>query len=309
MHSTVIVKEPPWRYRLARWLGHRHGWRRGRDRWVRLLGPPTPSRSIPFVSDFNGWRFHGDLNSFLDWSVYVYGAYSRYELLLLEALAKALQNLRAPLHVADVGANIGLHSLHLSRWVETVYAFEPHAPVRESAAAHLQRNAVRNVRLLPYGLGAEDGDVTFVPPATNNLGTGRFVGSAEHVGGLQLPLRRGDAALAELQAPRLGLIKLDVEGFEAEVFRGLQQRLQSDRPVVLMEISGADRSGFGSLREFQALCYPDHGLYAVEATSISGSFRLGAVQFGRVDELLIVPNELRPALAHLLPPQALAAVD
>ena len=39
-------------------------------------------------------------------------------------------------------------------------------------------------------------------------------------------------------------MKVDVEGFESAVFRGLRERIRQDRPVILFEVSGADRSGF-----------------------------------------------------------------
>lgn len=71
-------------------------------------------------------------------------------------------------------------------------------------------------------------------------------------------------------------MKVDVEGFEAAVFRGpnLSERLRRDRPILLVEISGTDRSGFGDVEGLTEAIYEDFELFAVGCTSISGTYRI-----------------------------------
>src|SRR5688572_8430491 len=100
----------PLRYRIARWIGHQHYVPRGRDRIIRLFA--KPGVPVPFSADFFGMTYKGSLDDYIDWSVYVYGAYSRNELDLLARLAGELRGDR-PLTFYDVGANVGQHTLFM----------------------------------------------------------------------------------------------------------------------------------------------------------------------------------------------------
>jgi len=71
----------PLKHRVARFIGHQHYIRRGRGRLIRrLLTTPESSLPVPFKVDFFGSVYSGDLHNFIDWSVYIYGAYSNNEL-------------------------------------------------------------------------------------------------------------------------------------------------------------------------------------------------------------------------------------
>src|SRR5262249_46518695 len=203
----------------------------------------------------------GVLINLLEWSVYIYGAYGNYELQLLGDIAEALHTEIEHITFYDVGANVGQHTLFMSKRAEEVVSFEPFEPVRTKLLQKLEENKIRNVRVFPFGLGARDEDLAFISPTGANMGTGSFRVAADVEVGLKLPVRQGDALFTAKQLPRIDVMKVDVEGFESAVFHGLRERLRRDRPIIVMEISGTDRSGFGTLDGFANAMYDDFELF------------------------------------------------
>jgi FkbM family methyltransferase len=204
----------------------------------------------------------------------------------------------SPLTFYDVGANVGQHTLFMSRLVDSVFAFEPYEPVRTKLIGKIKDNDISNVRVFANGLGARDENLPFNEPPARHSGTGSFRDAAEAMP--TLPVRRGDSFFSDHQLPPIHILKVDVEGFEAEVFAGLRERLTRDRPVILTEISGPDRSGFRTFDRFAAALYKDFHCFAVGCTSISGTYWIKPSSFCSDDELLIVPNEKVARLEHIL---------
>ena len=280
-------------HRLLRVLGHQHWIRRGRDRLLRRLDNPEGHPRVPFTVDFFGRTYSGDLANFIDWSVYYYGCYARSEILLLGDLVRHLRATGRPRITAlDVGANVGHHMLFLSTVADHVIAVEPYAEVRAQTAGKIAANGLHNVTLLPVGFAAADAVLSFVPPAGENSGTGSFHHPEGTAGTIPLRVRRGDDALAEIAAPRLDLVKIDVEGFERDVLAGLAGRLAADRPALLMELSTATRTAFASASGLQEALPPDYGLHAVRDLSVSGPYALEAFDFQGTDALLALPREV-----------------
>lgn len=223
-----------------RWLGHRRFIRFGiRDRLIRLFAAPEDMTGQEFDTGFHGFRYRGDLGSFVDWNVYFYGAYEQG---ILNLLARAA-DLAGPQAVfLDVGANVGQHSLFMSRHSARVHAFEPWPPARRRLESLMAANAVSSVRVHAFGLGDGDAELPFYAPAGPNLGTGSFqAGINDNLPSDSLLMRRGDAVVAELGLTRLDVIKIDTEGFEVRVLDGLRDSLARFQPVVVVELSLALR--------------------------------------------------------------------
>jgi hypothetical protein len=68
-------------------------------------------------------------------------------------------------------------------------------------------------------------------------------------------------------------MKVDVEGFEPLVFRGLMGRIHSDRPPILSELSNRSRTGFGSEAKFRETFWKD-AVFAEVAGRQGCPFRL-----------------------------------
>lgn len=220
---------------VLRRLGHQEYLRFGaRDRIIRFFHNPAKPGAGEFAVPFFGLTYPGKFDTFLDWSVYYYGAYSREELALI---GDVLDTLADPV-VLDVGANAGHHTLFLSRQSRKVYAFEPFPQVSAKIDAKLNANGVANVEVCRFGLGAENTEASYFPPASTNTGTGSFLSEnaqSPTSPALRLQIRKGDDVVAENGLDKLDFIKMDVEGFEVRALRGLSGTLAKFRPVVFVE--------------------------------------------------------------------------
>ena len=239
----------PFHLRCLRWCGRRRWLPRGlRYRLVRLLADPDRMADITFECDFAGLRYGGSLASYIDWNVWFLGA---YEPEVLAFLADAAALAASPAVFADIGANVGQHSLFMAGRAAKVIAFEPWPRARAALEANIARNGLDNIEVRPVALGDEAGMLPFFAPGTANLGTGSFVAEVNrNIPSEALPVLRGDDALASLD--RLDVIKIDTEGFEAKVLLGLHESLRRHRPVVLFELSDAVAQSLGGLSGLEA---------------------------------------------------------
>jgi len=181
---------------------------------------------------FYGMNYRGNFDTFIDWSVYYYGAYERDDLELIGDLLACLPD---PVFV-DVGANVGHHTLFAATRCRRVLAIEPFDPLAQRIRQKIADNNLAQVAVVVCGLGAREGAAPYVPASGHNTGTGRFGGAP---GGttVSLPIRRGDDVLADARVDRVSFIKIDTEGFERDVLRGLSRTLSANRPLVFFEWS------------------------------------------------------------------------
>jgi FkbM family methyltransferase len=136
----------------------------------------------------------------------------------------------------DVGGNIGYFSLlaaHLG--VRTVVAFEP----LERLARRAEDNAALNgfgdiVRVVPLGLGDVRGAANYEPGPDWNCGAGRVNGISGAGEGVTVRLTTLDDFLAETGGAPPTVMKIDVEGFEANVLRGAGRLLAEHPPRTIV---------------------------------------------------------------------------
>jgi len=263
---------------------------------------PDHIKSEPFEVDFFGYRYTGDLSNSLDWQVYMLGAYAMHELSLLRDMSAALRTPGSVLNFYDIGANIGHHTLFMSKYADNVKSFEPYGAVRAKANQKIEQNKVANVVIYPYALGAEDGEFEYAMPSGSNQGSGSFRIENDDRPKTTLTVKHGDVFFMRENLPKMDIIKMDVEGFESVVLNGLHDRLRSDRPIIMSEISGEDRSGFKTLDGLSKVLYDDFEIYEVIVERYGGPYVLTPCHFETAEEILIVPKELRPKLKNVLPP-------
>jgi FkbM family methyltransferase len=142
----------------------------------------------------------------------------------------------------DIGANVGNHALFAALFMGAarVVAFEPNPPAMAILRANVALNGLEGVvDLTNLGWGLSDAEGAGFSTVTKraNLGATRLV--ADGQGGI--PVRTGDAMLA---GTRADFIKLDVEGMEIAVLRGLAATLARDRPPVFLELDHTNRPAF-----------------------------------------------------------------
>jgi len=121
--------------------------------------------------------------------------------------------------VADIGANIGLHSIVLSLCNFKVEAYEPD-PAHYAILVHnLELNNITNCTVNKAAVSDKDGVMQFVRVLGNT--------TSSHLAGAKVnpygELEHFDVAVKEVRAiaERVDLFKIDAEGHEAVILRGL----------------------------------------------------------------------------------------
>jgi FkbM family methyltransferase len=144
-----------------------------------------------------------------------------------------LASVRAGDVVWDVGANIGLYAVPLADRVGKsglVCAFEP--DTRNLGALREAIGPRSNIKVFALALGDRGGEVLFATSGT----TGHIVANADSgTAGVMVPLTTGDALANCGEAPVPAVIKIDTEGAEYLVLRGMEGLLSNDalRTVVV----------------------------------------------------------------------------
>jgi FkbM family methyltransferase len=204
-----------------------------------------------FTEPFFGATYPGHTGIYIDSFVYYVGGYERGALELFKALAMS----EPGFVFCDVGANVGHHTLFMSQLCE-VLAFEPNPDLVATLEHKLRLNGVRNVRTFTVGLGSATADLEYFQPITANTGTGSFVAGfhqSNAASGKTLKVVQGDEFLGAQGVARIDLLKIDVEGFEHEVLKGIPATLDAMSPTIFLEVSRNLLQDAGSLEGFLAL--------------------------------------------------------
>ena len=183
-----------------------------------------------------GYILYNKNDLYIGRSVQLYGEYCHDEATLLKQIC------RPDDIVVEVGANIGTHTVMLAQTVGElgrVFAFEPQRVVFQTLCANIALNSLINVECFQMAVGAEAGCV-LIPDIhydeESNFG-------AISVNGFERGFEIPKVTLDEhLKIPRCRLIKIDVEGMEAEVISGAAKTIESLRPALYVENDRPDKS-------------------------------------------------------------------
>ena len=232
-----------------------------RDKTIRYFVNPDTVEGKEFEQDFFGLKYRGNLNTFIDWSVYFYGAYEKGILFLMKDIVKGKQK---PIFI-DIGANVGHHSLYMSKLCDEVHSFEPYDRVRDIFISKIIFNKRSNIIVHNVGVGEKDEFLDFYAPVGRNIGTGSFMAERAKDNNIKygkLEIVEGDAYISKLNLNKIDLIKIDVEGFEKYVLLGLRDTVEKFRPSVVMEYSSVTRDNLTipQLREILPRGYSIQGI-------------------------------------------------
>jgi FkbM family methyltransferase len=157
-----------------------------------------------------------------------------------EALEFVLDRLQPGGVFVDVGANIGVFTIPAAKKVGPmgqVLAIEPSAHVFPYLEVNVCRNEIGNVRLKQCAAWHQDAPaLPFYEAPFDHFGMGslapQFFARATRV-----PAQALDHMIrGAVPGSRVDVLKVDVEGFEAAVFRGAEQLLsRDDAPLILFE--------------------------------------------------------------------------
>ncbi len=251
------------RQHIARLIGHLPIRFRGKDRIVRLLHPPGVP--LEFSVPFYGTTYSGNTETFIDWNVWVYGAYERAFISCWRRAISSFPDIR----MLDIGANTGHHIQALR--IEDTIAFEP-----DPLTAQLLKSRT-NARIEQVALSDKSGIGYLQRSDVHGLRTGSL-----STDGIEVQLRRLDDY--GFSGPLF--IKIDVDGGERAVIDGAKATLQTS--PILLHIETTDQV---ALAELEALGY----------RGIALSDWYGVPKFGHGENHLFTnaPFRVEPIDSHL----------
>jgi FkbM family methyltransferase len=221
--------------------------------WQFLVNRFVPEHSGSFAVRNGDTNFAGDIRSFVDRQVYLFGGYESAQIQCFLSQIPAGRRRT----ILDIGANAGTHSLAFGRVFEAVHAFEPNPILWPQFERNMLLNGLANVHLHKVGLADGDSELTLHLVDNANFGLGTFSTVEQY--GLPLrpvaacPVRHASNYLAEVGVGPVDAVKIDVQGFEPEVLRGLSDILKRDRPVIWCEVGAGTLSKVSTTNELSKL--------------------------------------------------------
>jgi|GEM_PF-3911620 len=152
----------------------------------------------------------------------------------------------------DIGANLGNYSLALAPHFAKTIAFEPNPPVFKRLTQNVEYNPDLQIEPFNCGLSSQSGTLAFYPNNEGNSGASGFEAERMGIEPLELETSAGDEFAASIDI-RIAAIKIDVEGHELEVIRGLEKTIANDQPVIFMEWLGDTMDRKGGFEALEAL--------------------------------------------------------
>ena len=190
------------------------------------------------VKTKNGIIMSLHIDDFIQEHLYFLGEYEMAELKSIE------QFLSEDSVFIDIGANIGLFSLHATKFVSKngqIISFEPFPRNFNSLTTNIKLNHFSNVQLEQIAIGEVEGSITLhYDEKEKNLGmvsTTPFGKSIKE----EVKMTSLDSYLNQNPKPKVDLIKIDIEGFEYPALLGMKDTLTTFYPTLLIEILNDDK--------------------------------------------------------------------
>ncbi|MFV0243844.1 MAG: FkbM family methyltransferase [Qingshengfaniella sp.] len=188
---------------------------------------PVPSQNVKTITAFNrDIKFHlPKQDDHIQMIVRQSGKFYEQKM-LIELTALLPENPT----IVDIGANIGNHSLFFAMIAEAkVISIEPNPVAFDLLKANIDLNQLGDrVELNQLALGAATGRGAIRNVSDQNLGMAQVLSTPD-----------GDIAISTLDKVigdrHVDLLKIDVEGMEAEVLRGAESVLSRCHPIVIAE--------------------------------------------------------------------------
>lgn len=133
--------------------------------------------------------------------------------------------------VLDIGANIGNHTIFfLTKKARKIISFEPVKDTFDILKKNIEINNFQNkVNLFNVGVGQTTGKAILKYYNSKNIGMSQLCSD-----------QNGDIPIISIDElnidEKINFIKIDVEGFEADVIKGMTETLKRNKPLVMIEI-------------------------------------------------------------------------
>lgn len=160
----------------------------------------------------------------------------------VEVMNRFYDSLKTASRVLDIGAYTGCYSLLAAKSGAHVTAFEMIPRTVERLKINARLNQLENlIEILPYGVSSTAGSKEIsMPRNADFLGTGNSVETKKNIA-IQDSTTCNFLVIDEWwrnnSAPKVDLIKLDVEEHEHEALAGAMEMIASCKPEIVLEIA------------------------------------------------------------------------
>lgn len=215
--------------------------RLARSFYYKFLTSDIQNRTV--IKNVDGINYELDLTEVIDSAIYFNQTREPHTTNALKRLCKH------GMIVFDIGANIGSHTLPLAKSVGgqgKVYAIEPVPWAIDKLRKNLALNHFNNVQIFPIALSDyvdENAEfslrasfkTTSVKPVNEDGSLNEnWWNACEKI---SVRVDTLDNLVEKERIPRIDVIKLDVDGFEAKVLRGARVIIKKFSPSIVMEIA------------------------------------------------------------------------
>ena len=154
----------------------------------------------------------------------------------------------------DIGANVGTFTVELQKNSKKVICFEP---LKENIH-YLKYLIKKNVKLYNFALSNKDNsDYLYIPKINNNfnyaLATLNYknIINFKDIKLVKIKIKKFDKLFFYSNSKKnIDFIKIDVEGHELEVLKGMKKFLKNNKPIFLVEIEKKHNFNYNKVFKF-----------------------------------------------------------
>lgn len=205
--------------------------------WVMVLKRKLHLWFIKFINrgkikvDFKGSSFCVPITEYSD-----YAYTKRFATFEPEFLTEFVDNVSQCKVFYDVGSFTSLYSILAKNCNPDIklVLVEADKDNAEKIMSNLSYNQITDYNLCNVAVGDEDGEISF----TSEEGSiGHIKRDKENSTQFNtIKLRKLDTLIKEEKLPKPDIVKMDIEGYEANAIRGFVETLKDSQPIVLMEV-------------------------------------------------------------------------
>jgi FkbM family methyltransferase len=207
---------------------------KGRDRLIGLIASTFSERPRETAS---GYKMYLDPAEYFQLELLVLGPQEPLTLGLIDQLIHEGDA------IIDVGAHVGTHALRAARAsgpLGRVYTFDPQPSNIDLVCRNANANNLQNIVAVCAAVGARNGFVRLNLQRESDRA--RLSLRLHNPNNLpvrfEVPIRRLDSFMVANSIDEVALLKIDTEGYELEVLRGLGEQITNCRNIVFEMLEG-----------------------------------------------------------------------
>jgi FkbM family methyltransferase len=168
----------------------------------------------------------------------------------------------------DIGANIGWTALQVKKKFPNakIFAFEPSSKNRNRLEENISLNGT-NIQIVPYGLGNELATFNLYSVLESNPGMNRILQVEKDLPFEVINVVTADSIWKQVGMPIINALKIDVEGFEMFVLKGMNELLTVWKPAIFMEVDDINLSAHGFSAKILLTWLHEKGYSVINAQS------------------------------------------